>query len=47
MHLPALMASPGFEILGAGSPRRLPEGLLDGIPQAAAERAMWWHRHMT
>ncbi len=47
MHLPALMASRGFEILGAGSQRRLPAGLLDGVPEQAALRAMWWHRHMT
>jgi putative transposase len=47
MLLPALMVSRGFEILGAGSPRRLPAGLLDGVPEQAARRAMWWHRHMT
>ena len=48
MHLPTLMVSPGFEVLGsAGRPRRLPAGLLDALPPGEAEKVLWWHRHMT
>lgn len=47
MHLPTLMVSPGFEVIGSASARRLPPGLLDGLAPAEAERALWWHRHMS
>jgi hypothetical protein len=48
MHLPTLMVSPGFEVLGSGGrSRRLPAGLLDALPPAEAEKVLWWHRHMT
>lgn len=47
MHLPTLMTSPGFEVLGSAAVRRLPPGLLDGLAPAEAERALWWHRHMS
>lgn len=47
MHLPTLMLSPGFEVIGSTSARRLPAGLLGGLAPAEAERALWWHRHMS
>ncbi|WP_338897287.1 Mu transposase C-terminal domain-containing protein [Streptomyces sp. TG1A-60] len=47
MHLPTLMTSPGFEVIGSHGARRLPSGLLDGLPTGEAERALWWHRHMS
>ncbi|MYV91001.1 hypothetical protein GT350_12270, partial [Streptomyces sp. SID1034] len=46
MHLPTLMMSPGFEVLGAGSRSVIPAGLLDHVPAAQAEEVLWWHRHM-
>lgn len=46
MHLPTLMTSPGFEVVGSGPGRMLPPGLLDGLPRGQADRALWWHRHM-
>jgi putative transposase len=47
MHLPTLMASAGFEVVGSAGRPRLPAGLLDGLPPAQAQKALWWHRHMT
>lgn len=47
MHLPTLMTSPGFEVIGSGGVRRLAPGLLDGLPPGEADRALWWHRHMS
>lgn len=48
MHLPTMMMSSGFEVLGSAGPaRRLPPGLLDGLAPGEAERALWWHRHMS
>ncbi|WP_371572360.1 hypothetical protein [Streptomyces sp. NBC_01314] len=47
MHLPTLMTAPGFEVVGSGPGRLLPSGLLDGLEAGLAERALWWHRHMT
>lgn len=47
MHLPTLMTSPGFEVIGSGGARRLAPGLLDGLPPGEADRALWWHRHMS
>ena len=47
MHLPTLVSAPGFEVIGSLAPRRLPAGLLDGLPKPAADKALWWHRHMT
>jgi putative transposase len=43
-----LLASPGFALASpAGAPAPLPpSGLLDGIPEAEAERARWWERHI-
>jgi len=43
-----LLASPGFALASpAGAPAPLPpSGLLDGIPDAEAERARWWERHI-
>ncbi|MFB7084788.1 integrase [Streptomyces sp. NPDC056296] len=46
MHLPTLMMSPGFEVLGSGSRRVMPAGLLDPVPAVQAEEVLWWHRHM-
>jgi transposase InsO family protein len=43
-----LLASPGFALAssaGASAPLP-PSGLLDGIPEAEAERARWWERHI-
>ncbi|MFI2348705.1 Mu transposase C-terminal domain-containing protein [Streptomyces sp. NPDC019443] len=44
-----LLASEGFAVLSTGPARlRLPEeGVLDGLPEEAAERARWWQRHLT
>ena len=47
MHLPTLVSAPGFEVIGSLAPRRLPAGLLDGLPEPAADKALCWHRHMT
>ncbi|WP_342456392.1 hypothetical protein [Streptomyces coeruleorubidus] len=44
-----LLASEGFAVLSTG-PARPPlpeEGVLDGLPEEAAERARWWQRHLT
>ncbi len=42
MHLPTLMVSPGFEVLGSGGrSRRLPAGLLDALPPGEAEKVLW------
>jgi len=43
-----LLASPGFALASpARAPAPLPpSGLLDGIPDAEAERARWWERHI-
>jgi hypothetical protein len=46
MHLPTLMISPGFEVLGSGNRRVMPAGLLDHVPAAQTEEVLWWHRHM-
>ncbi len=46
MHLPTLMMLPGFEVLGSGSRRVMPAGLLDHVPAAQTEEVLWWHRHM-
>jgi hypothetical protein len=46
MHLPTLMMLPGFEVLGSGSRRVMPTGLLDHVPEDQAKEALWWHRHM-
>ncbi|MEV5880011.1 integrase [Streptomyces sp. NPDC052101] len=46
MHLPTLMMSPGFEVLGSGSRKVMPTGVLDHVPAGQAEEALWWHRHM-
>lgn len=47
MHLPTLMTAPGFEVVGSGPGRLLPPGLLNGLEAGLAEKALWWHRHMT
>ncbi|MFE0062868.1 hypothetical protein [Streptomyces sp. NPDC059003] len=47
MHLPTLMTAPGFEVVGSGPGWLLPPGLLDGLEPGLAEKALWWHRHMT
>lgn len=43
-----LLASPGFALVSSTRvPAPLPpSGLLDGIPEAEAERAQWWERHI-
>jgi transposase InsO family protein len=44
-----LLASEGFAVLSTG-PARPPlpeEGVLDGLPEEVAERALWWQRHLT
>ncbi|MEV7425754.1 hypothetical protein [Streptomyces sp. NPDC091212] len=47
MRLPTLMTAPGFEVVGSGGARRPAPGLLDGLPPGEADRALWWHRHMS
>ncbi|MFJ7280837.1 Mu transposase C-terminal domain-containing protein [Kitasatospora sp. NPDC098663] len=48
MHLPTLMTSEGFEVVGSGGPAPvLPAGLLDGVAPDRVEKALWWHGHMT
>ncbi|MGW3953003.1 hypothetical protein ACWEKM_19260 [Streptomyces sp. NPDC004752] len=47
MHLPTLMTAPGFGVVGSGPGRLLPPGLLVGLEAGLAEKALWWHRHMT
>ena len=46
--LAEVLASPGFALLSsARAPAPLPpSGLLDGIPEAKAEQARWWERHI-
>jgi transposase InsO family protein len=48
MPLAQVLASPGFAIVSAArAPAPLsPSGLLDGIPEAEAEKARWWERHI-
>ncbi|MFE7272515.1 Mu transposase C-terminal domain-containing protein [Streptomyces sp. NPDC057623] len=46
MHLPTLMMLPGFQVLGSGSRRVMPTGLLDHVPEEQAKDALRWHRHM-
>ena len=42
MHLPTLMTSEGFEVVGSGGPAPvLPVGLLDGVAPEQAEKALW------
>lgn len=46
--LPHLLASDGFAVLSTGPARPLlpAAGVLDGLPEAAVERAAWWQRHL-
>jgi putative transposase len=46
--LAEVLASPGFALVSsARDPAPLPpSGLLDGIPEAEAEQARWWERHI-
>jgi putative transposase len=46
--LAEVLASPGFALLSSTrAPAPLPpSGLLDGIPEAEAEQARWWERHI-
>jgi putative transposase len=48
MPLAELLASPGFTLASAPRARAPlpPSGLLDGIPEAKAEQARWWERHV-
>jgi hypothetical protein len=48
MPLAELLTSPGFTLASASrAPAPLPPaGLLDGIPEAKAEQARWWERHV-
>jgi len=43
-----LLSNPSFMLVSAGrNPAPLPpSGLLDGVPEPAAERARWWERHI-
>jgi hypothetical protein len=41
-----LLASPGFQVITARTAPLPPSGLLDGIPEEAAEKARWWERHI-
>ncbi|MFD9203650.1 integrase, partial [Streptomyces anthocyanicus] len=44
-----LLASEGFTVLSSAPSRPpLPDaGVLEGLPEDAAERAEWWRRHLT
>lgn len=45
--LAVLQADAGFELVDAPQRRPLPAaGLLDGLPDGAVERALWWERHL-
>jgi putative transposase len=41
-----LLGSPGFALASPVPAPLPPSGLLDGIPDAEAERARWWERHI-
>jgi hypothetical protein len=41
-----LLASPGFQVITARTAPLPPSGLLDGVPEEAAEKARWWERHI-
>lgn len=46
--LAQVLASPGFALVSSSLPPAPlpPSGLLDAIPQAEAEQARWWERHI-
>ncbi|MGC4951245.1 hypothetical protein ACLQ2N_34365 [Streptomyces sp. DT224] len=46
--LPHLLASDGFMVVTAASPRMTvpAAGALEGLPGKAVERAEWWQRHL-
>jgi hypothetical protein len=41
-----LLASPGFQVVTARIAPLPPSGLLDGLPEEAAEKARWWEQHV-
>jgi putative transposase len=41
-----LFSSPGFRVITARTAPLPPAGLLDGVPEEAAEKARWWERHI-
>jgi putative transposase len=47
IHLPHLLADPGFEQLGNHRPSPLlPAGLLNAVPKDEIGRSEWWSRHI-
>jgi putative transposase len=46
MALAELLSAPGFRLLARAPAALPPQGLLDALPDAAAEQARWWERHV-
>ena len=47
VHMVDLQCDPTFEIVGTrGRPPLPPSGLMDGLPDAVVQRALWWERHV-
>jgi putative transposase len=44
--LAELLTSPGFALASCAGAPLPPSGLLDGVPEAEAQRARWWERHI-
>jgi transposase InsO family protein len=48
MAVADLFSAPGVTVLSCPRPAPLPpQGLLDGLPRAQAERALWWETHIS
>ena len=43
-----MLTDPGFALVSAdrAAAPLAPSGLLDGVPEAVAEQARWWERHI-
>src|SRR5439155_26302066 len=46
MALAELLSTPGFRMTARAPAAMPPQGLLDALPDAAAEQARWWERHV-
>lgn len=46
MTLAELLSAPGFRMTARAPAALPPQGLLDALPDAAAEQALWWERHV-